>query len=234
MCLDANSVPDGHGCLHALVRGLPYCDATRSLDERVADLVLRLTPEESYNFVGAGEFQEPCVTIQPEIARLDVPAMRHLVEVTSMASGACYGKPYPGECLTSFLAGLTLGSSFNRSLWLAHGVVVGQEMRALNNIRWASPGDPNGSMITLSGHGPNVNQPRDPRNGRNGELISEDPFLTGRVAGHYVCGMTFGARDQATYTGPLVMLASLKHFTGAPASTAGLRLPSLTLSSPPV
>lgn len=64
-------------------------------------------------------------------------------------------------------------------------------MRALNNIRWIAAGgdEENGGGYDLSGHGPDVNQPRDPRNGRNGELLTEDPFLGGQAATAYIRGM---------------------------------------------
>ena len=216
LCLDAAAVPFGAGCLHPTVRGLPFCDAARPLAARVADLVGRLTLGEAQGFTGSGEFAEPCVTDQDAIRRLDVPAARHLVEVTSMAAGSC-DTPYGGACATAFASGLVLGASFNRSAWLSHGATVGREIRALANVASADPADPNGNFITLSGHGPDVNQPRDPRNGRIGELISEDPYLTGQVAEKRVRGMQFGADvDAAAYaaTGaPLVMLASLKHYT---------------------
>jgi hypothetical protein len=136
LCLDAAAVPFGAGCLHASVRGLPYCDATLPLDSRVADLVSRLTLTEAQAFTGAGEFEEPCVTMMPRIARLDVPEARQLVEVTSMASSSC-GTPYNGACATSFGSGLLLGGSFNRSVWLNHGIIVGREMRALANIAYS-------------------------------------------------------------------------------------------------
>ena len=210
MCLDAAAVPFGVGCLHPSVRGLPYCNPALPLDARVADLVGRLTLEEAQAFTGAGEFEEPCVTIMPRIARMDIPESRQLVEVTSMASSSC-STPYNGACATSFGSGLLLGGSFNRSVWLNHGIVVGKEMRALSNIAY-SDGNPNGNFNTLSGHGPDINQPRDPRNGRQGELISEDGVLTGRAAEKVVRGMQYGADvDPADFAGPHVMLASVKH-----------------------
>ena len=209
-------MPFGAGCLHPRVRSLPYCNSALPLAERVQDLVGRLTLGEAQAFTGSGEYSEPCVTEQEALRRLDVPAARHLVEVTSMASSNC-DTPYGGACATSFASGLLLGASFNRSVWLSQGATIGVEVRALANIASVNPEDPNGNFVSLSGHGPNVNQPRDPRNGRTGELISEDPFLTGVVAEKRVRGMQFGADvDAATYaaTGaPQVMLASLKHFT---------------------
>lgn len=53
----------------------------------------------------------------------------------------------------------------------------------------------------------------DPRNGRNGELASEDPLLSGIFAAEYVAGMQFGMHGKrAVNTTTRRMLASLKHF----------------------
>ena len=41
----------------------------------------------------------------------------------------------------------------------------------------------------LSGFGPNINIIKDPRCGRNSELVSEDPLLTGQHAVAYLHGM---------------------------------------------
>ena len=80
-------------------------------------------------------------------------------------------------------------------------------------LRRHSSDNPNGNFNTLSGHGPDINQPRDPRNGRQGELISEDGVLTGRAAEKVVRGMQYGADvEPADFAGPHVMLASLKHY----------------------
>ena len=209
LCLDTSAVPSGHGCLHPSVRNLPFCDPTSTIETRVADLVSRLTLSEMIGFLGAGEFEEPCGTYQPSIARLDIPVARQLIEVTSMASGVGLSN---GKFPTAFASGLLLGGSFNRSVWLNHGIIIGKEMRAQSNIAVDSnPGS--NSFNTLSGHGPDINQPRDPRNGRIGELISEDPYLTAIAAEKVVRGMQFGKDvDPSEYSGPLVMLSSLKHY----------------------
>jgi xylan 1,4-beta-xylosidase len=228
LCLDGGGVPFGHGCLHPAVRGLPYCDATLPLDARVADLVSRLTVEEASSQLGSGPFPEPCVSITSPIPRLDIPPHRHLVEVTSMAEQNC-ATPYGGNCSTSFAAGLTMAGAFNASLWRAHGGVVATEIRAMSNIGWADPSDPNGNFVTLSAHGPDVNNAgRDLRNGRIGELLSEDPFLGGVAAAEYVRGMQAGPSagpgtvpayvpapppgDGAGTAQPLWMVSSVKHF----------------------
>jgi len=209
LCLDTSAVPSGHGCLHTSVRHLPFCDPSLNLETRVADLVSRLTVQDMIGFLGAGEFEEPCSTYQPSIARLDVPVARQLIEVTSMASGV---ELLNGKFPTAFASGLLLGGSFNRSVWLNHGIIIGKEMRAQSNIAIDSTPGSN-AYNSLSGHGPDINQPRDPRNGRIGELISEDPYLTGVAAEKVVRGMQFGKDiDPSDYSGPLVMLSSLKHY----------------------
>jgi hypothetical protein len=104
-----------------------------------------------------------------------------------MASSSCNSlTPYNGSCATSFPAGMIRAGSFNRSVWLQHGVVVGDEIRAVANLNPVVGASANGQGNGPHGYGPDVNQPRDPRNGRNGELQSEDPFLTGQVALYYV------------------------------------------------
>jgi hypothetical protein len=170
MCLDSGGVPAGHGCLDTSVRGLPFCDSTLSFDDRLADLVSRLTIEEATSLLGdAGDTISPCATNTAAIPRLDITAYRWLVEVSSMAGSKDHCSPlvpFGGGCPTSFPAAMLLTGAFNRTLWHLHGQVVGDEMRALSNFATTlSVGDAS-AMSSLAGHGPNINQPRDPRNGR--------------------------------------------------------------------
>jgi len=200
LCLDAGGVPAGHGCLDATVRALPFCDATLPFADRLADLVGRLTLDEAVSMTGdAGDNMGACATNTAGVPRLDVSPYRWLVEVSSMAgnSDTCSKlAPFGGGCPTSFPAAMLQAGAFNRSLFRSHGDVVGTEMRAISNFKTtAESGDP-GGLPSLAGHGPNINQPRDPRNGRNGELASEDPLLSGIFAAEYVAGMQFGARGK--------------------------------------
>ena len=217
MCLDSGGVPAGHGCIDPYVRGLPFCDSTLSFDARLADLVNRLTIEEATSLLGdAGDTTIPCTTNTAAIPRLDITPYRWLVEVSSMAGskGTCSPLvPFGGGCPTSFPAAMLLTGAFNRTLWHLHGQVVGDEMRALSNFATTSLNADAGAIPSLAGHGPNINQPRDPRNGRNGELSSEDPLLSGAFATAYVIGMQFGTDGAlAVNTTTRRMLASLKHY----------------------
>ena len=74
---------------------------------------------------------------------------------------------FEGHCATTFSGPLGLGASFNRTLWRQKGAVLGLETRAMNNIGWyRDAGGTVSERIGVTGFGPNINQPRDPRNGR--------------------------------------------------------------------
>ena len=185
LCLDAGGVPTSHGCLDRAARALPFCDNTRPIADRVADLVSRLTLAEKIGLTGADLKKDgSCDTKDPGVPRLGVPPMQWLVETNSMAASACYN----GSCATSFPSAQNLAASFNRTVFNAKGAVVSSEMRALNNLQWHRADGVPDSMQSLSGFGPDINQPRDPRNGRAGELPTEDRFLMAAYAVEYVRG----------------------------------------------
>jgi beta-D-xylosidase 4 len=206
LCLDAGAVPTSHGCLDRAVRGLPFCDAARPVAERVADLLSRMTLAEKIGLTGADLKKDgSCDTKDAGVPRLGVPPMQWLVETNSMAASSCYN----GSCATSFPSAQNLASSFNRSVFHAKGVVVGTEMRALNNLQWHRADGIPDSMQSLSGFGPDINQPRDPRNGRAGELPSEDRFVMAQYAAEYVQGC-----QNSSGSSYWTMITGLKHFAG--------------------
>ena len=78
-------------------------------------------------------------------------------------------------------------------------------------IPWSRYRDAGGTYterIGLTGYGPNINNPRDPRFGRLSELPSEDPVHAGTYATYYVKGM-----QEEDAAGHPKMIALLKHFT---------------------
>eukprot|EP00727_Mastigamoeba_balamuthi_P010649 m51a1_g6206 hypothetical protein (850) ;mRNA; f:140331-144109 len=191
-------VPTGHACLDPLSRKLPFCDPSLPLAARISDLVSRLTLSEK-----AGK--DTCAFVDHGVGRLGVPAYMHLVETNTAVASACVAQ---GKCATTFAAPAMLAASFNRSLWRAKGAVVSDEMRAMNNIGWHRTVPPLGEMkIGLEGYGPNMNLVRDPRFGRNCEIPSEDPLLTGSYASEYVRGLQDGPDPRYKK-----MIAGLKHF----------------------
>jgi hypothetical protein len=204
LCLDFGRVPWGHGCLDPAQRALPYCDAALPVAARVGDLLGRLTTAEKVALTGSGAWHNgmsSCDTIDPGVPRLSLPPKQWLVETNSMAASQCFG----AQCATAFPSALNLAASGNRTLWREKGRVLSDEMRALNNVAWHR-GDGGTTQLGLNGFGPDINQPRDPRNGRAGELVSEDPFLTGAYAVEMLKGMQEG--EDARY---LKMSAGVKH-----------------------
>jgi beta-glucosidase len=104
------------------------------------------------------------------IPRLGIPALHE--------TDASLGITNPmgvrsGDTATALPSGLALGASFDRALARRAGEMLGREARA------------KGFNVLLGG---GVNLIRDPRNGRNFEYLSEDPLLSGVLAGEEVLG----------------------------------------------
>ena len=123
----------------------------------------------------------------------------------------------PNQCATVFPGPTGLGASFNRDLWTKKGEVMSTELRAFANARWyrgrryrrGQTQQPEEKwFVGTSAFGPNLNIIRDPRYGRNSELPSEDPMLTGAYGVAYVNALQ--ERDSAGH--PRTM-AYIKHFT---------------------
>jgi len=206
LCLDAGPLPNAHGCLDAAVRGLPFCDASLPVADRVADLLGRLTLAEKIALTGSGPYADDCDLTDVGVPRLDVRPHMWLVETNSMVASQCYG----ATCATLWPSGNNLAATFNRTVFSLKGAVLGDEMRALNNLGWHRADTQSSTRVGLNGFGPDINQPRDPRNGRAGELASEDPFLIGS----YAVGMVRGAQEDAAYPATLKMSLGVKHYAG--------------------
>ena len=200
----SGTAPNFHGCLDAAARALPYCNVSLSFEARVQDLRRRLTLVEKIAMIAPQpQLGDPCGDLTAGAPALGLPGWSWLVETNSAVNAACLG---PGRCATTFSGPLGFGASFNRTLWHLKGSVLGTEMRAFANARWHRK-DPK-VLVTLTGYGPNINIVRDPRFGRNSELVSEDPLLSGAYATEMVRGM-----QEEDTNGYPKMLAYLKHFT---------------------
>jgi beta-glucosidase len=120
----------------------------------------------------------------PGIPRLGIPALQ--------SSDASMGVTNPGyrpddKGATAFPASIVVGSSFNPRLAREGGVAIGREARL------------RGFNIQLAG---GINLARDPRNGRNFEYYSEDPWLSAVCAGEAVNGIQSEG-----------VISTLKHYT---------------------
>eukprot|EP00005_Dracoamoeba_jomungandri_P000876 CAMPEP_0174251866 /NCGR_PEP_ID=MMETSP0439-20130205/1559_1 /TAXON_ID=0 /ORGANISM="Stereomyxa ramosa, Strain Chinc5" /LENGTH=746 /DNA_ID=CAMNT_0015332303 /DNA_START=231 /DNA_END=2471 /DNA_ORIENTATION=- len=145
-----------------------------------------------------------CSCMDSGIPRLGIPHYMNLVETNTAVAAACLE---PGKCATNFPGPGGLAASFNRTLWHLKGEAISDEMRALNNYGWHRGVSIPYALIGLTGFGPNINIIRDPRFGRNSELPSEDPFLSGSYAVEYVRGCQEGSDPNY-----LKMISGLKHY----------------------
>ncbi len=145
-----------------------------------------------------------CAFEDSGVPRLDIPVYAWTEEANTGADSSCLG---PGRCVTTFPSPANLAASYNRSLWRTKGMVISEEIRALNNVHGHRGCGPP-AMIGINEWGPNINLIRDQRFGRNSELPSADPFLTGSYAVEYVRGLQRGPDPKY-----VKIQATLKHYT---------------------
>ena len=107
----------------------------------------------------------------PGIPRLGIPALQ---ETDAELGVANPGDVRPGDTATAMPSDLALASTWNPELARLQGQAVGAEARA------------KGFNVLLGGA---ANLIRDPRGGRNFEYFSEDPLLTGIMAGSLIEGV---------------------------------------------
>ena len=117
------------------------------------------------------------------IPRLGVPALQ---ETDAELGVANPGNVRPGDTATAMPSDLALASTFDIPLARRQGEAVAMEARA------------KGFNVLLGG---TANLIRDPRGGRNFEYFSEDPLLTGLMAG----AMIGGAQSRG-------LISTTKHF----------------------
>ncbi|MGQ1784846.1 glycoside hydrolase family 3 C-terminal domain-containing protein [Saccharicrinis sp. GN24d3] len=136
-------------------------DPNASLDERVEDLLSKMTLDEKISYCGSRI---------PGIERLGIPSFEW------------YGEALHGlkawNC-TQFPQNIAMGSTWNPDLMFDVATAISNESRALKNL-----GQKEVMMFA-----PTVNMARDPRWGRNEECYSEDPHLMSEIARMYVRGM---------------------------------------------
>jgi beta-glucosidase len=152
----------------------PFRDPTLPLDQRIDDLLGRLTLDEKISLLHQ---------FQPEIPRLDIPPFRAGTE--ALHGLAWTTDRNTGEVLTAtatvFPQALGLGSTWNPELIRQVGSVVGDEARGYHS---ENPG-----TWGVQVWSPVVDLLRDPRSGRNEEGYSEDAYLTGAISTAYGRGL---------------------------------------------
>lgn len=148
----------------------PFQDPSKTVDERVADLVSRLTLEEK-----AGQM----LNAAPGIERLGILPY-------DWWSESLHGVARTGKA-TVFPQNIGLGATFDEDLMYRIGVATSDEAWAKFNVAQKLNNYSRYSGITF--YAPNINIFRDPRWGRGQETFGEDPYLTGRLGLQFVKGM---------------------------------------------
>lgn len=151
--------------------------------DQQAEIVLnQMTEEEKFSWLSAPMAipmsDEPLpegaigsAAYYPAIPRLGIPAQQ---QSDASLGVSALGNVRPGDNATALASGLALAASFNPQMAQLTGELVGREAFA------------KGFNVQLAG---GANIIREPRGGRNFEYLSEDPLLTGVMAGHSVRGI---------------------------------------------
>jgi beta-glucosidase len=172
-----------------------------TLEQRVEAVLTAMTDDEKFAWlsgpmaipVGKTKIPEGAIGsagFYPGIPRLNIPSIQ---QSDASLGVSALGGIRPGEEATALPANLLLGSTFNPTMAERTGALLGHEAFA------------KGFNVQLAG---GANLIREPRGGRNFEYISEDPLLTGMIAGHSVKGI------QSQH-----VVSTVKHFAVNPQET---------------
>ncbi|MGA2729740.1 MAG: glycoside hydrolase family 3 protein, partial [Terracidiphilus sp.] len=165
----------------------PYKNARLPVDQRVADLLKRMTLEEKATMLSGSGWMESA-----PIERLGIPAIKMAdgpMGVRSWAGSSAItsaANPAVKVETTSFPSGVAMAATWDTELVQREGQAIAQEVKALDR-----------DMIL----GPTVNINRQPLWGRNFEGYGEDPYLSGQLGVAYIEGVQGEG-----------VIPSLKHF----------------------
>ena len=164
-----------------------YLNVSKPIDERVSDLVSKLTLDEKVHQM---------MNSSPAIPRLNIPAYDWWNE-------ALHGVARSGVA-TVFPQAIAFGATFDDRLIHKVSTAISDEARAMYNAAQADGYHQRFGGLTF--WTPNINIFRDPRWGRGQETYGEDPFLTSAIGVAFVTGM------QGDDPAHLKVAACAKHF----------------------
>ncbi len=192
------------------INQLPFRNTSLTIDQRVDDLVSRMTLQEK---------ADQLVYTAPAIPRLGIPAYTWWNEALHGVARAGYATVFPQA--------VTMAGSWDEMLMLKVATAISDEARAKYH-EFQRRGK-TGIYQGLTFWSPNINIFRDPRWGRGHETYGEDPFLTGRLGYQFVRGMqgddpkylktVATAKHYAVHSGP----ESIRHSFNAKVSEVDLR-----------
>jgi beta-glucosidase len=164
----------------------PFRDPNLPLEQRVDDLVSRLTLEEKIALFGQ---------VQPAIPRLGIAAFTNFTEGLHGLGWVRGG----AVTATTFPQSVGLGETWDPEILRQVGAVEGYEARVYFKKY-------EGARVGLAIRAPNVDLARDPRWGRTEESFGEDPYFVGKMS----VGMIKGLQgDNPKY---LLAASTMKHF----------------------
>jgi beta-glucosidase len=164
-----------------------FSDPSRSFEDRVDDLVARMTVEEKISQMGSGS---------PPIKRLGIPAYNWWSEAGHGVARAGIATVFPQT--------IGMAATWNPRLISQMGAVVSDEGRAKHHDAVRQGGSDLYTGLTF--FCPNINIFRDPRWGRGQETYGEDPYLTSQISVSYIRGLQ---GDDPRY---LKTVATAKHY----------------------
>lgn len=150
----------------------PFQNPELTIDERVADLVSRMTLEEK-----ASQMQNISVAIE----RLGIPAYDWWNE-------CLHGVGRSGDKVTVFPQAIGMAATFDSEALQMMGEITSDEARAIHH-QALRDGKFGVQYKGLTFWTPNINIFRDPRWGRGQETYGEDPYLTGLLGSAIVRGL---------------------------------------------
>ena len=202
VCLAVDTFPT---CATLDVASAPWCDTSLAAGARAKALVAKMSLAEKAANMDSENFGVPRFGVPPNV----------FSEALHGFVGGCgaehdFGAYVSTGCPTGFPQVISMGATWNRSLWSAVGVAVSDETRGLYS-QGAKPSTGwQGSLLLWA---PNINPFRDPRWGRGQEVPSEEPLVCAEYAAHYIPGL------QGAVAGPdgvtpqyLKTVATAKHF----------------------
>ena len=170
----------------ALVAAEPYRDPKLPLEQRVDDLVGRLSLDEKIAMLGQ---------MTPAIPRLGIKRFTNWTEGLHGLGWVAGGS----VTATTFPQSVGLGETWDPEILRQAGAVEGYEARVYLQKY-------DGARVGLAIRAPNVDLARDPRWGRTEEVFGEDPYFVGKMSVGFIKGL------QGDHPKYLLSASTMKHF----------------------
>jgi beta-glucosidase len=171
----------------SLAQSPAYLDPDKPVDDRVRDLISRLSLEEKAQLLDH---------IGPDLEKFNIKSDKW----NQCLHGIVWDRP-----TTMFPVSIALAASWDTALVHDVSSTISDEGRAVYNL-WHQQPDVKAQHKGLIYRGPVINISRNPYWGRINECYGEDPYLTGRIGVAYVKGLQ---GDDPRY---LKLAATLKHY----------------------